>query len=315
MASIGKDISLAARLLGEGRLVAIPTETVYGLAANALNEVAVLGIFKAKNRPKFDPLIVHVASAEHVNNLVKSIPDQLEKLMIDLWPGPLTLLFDKKEIVPDLVTSGLSRVAVRMPRHPITQQLLQELSFPLAAPSANPFGYVSPTDASHVEAQLGDKIDYILDGGPADIGIESTIIGMENDLITVYRFGGTPVEKLEEYGEVSIAPNLSSNPQAPGMLKSHYAPGKPLMVGDLDELTERHHGKKYGIISFCKKYEGVDHQITLSQDGHLDEAARNIFGALRKMDVEDIEVVFAELLPEEGLGRAINDRLRRASVR
>ena len=315
MAIIGTDIDFAADLLKSGKLVAIPTETVYGLAANAFDETAVLNIFKAKNRPQFDPLIAHVPDIESVRKITIHVPSILEDIMSDIWPGPLTVLLPKSNLIPDLVTSGLDRVAVRLPRHPITANLLKQLDFPLAAPSANPFGYVSPTTAQHVNEQLGEKVDYILDGGPSDVGIESTIIGLELDQLTVYRLGGTSIEQLEKYGPVRVQLNQSSNPQAPGMLKSHYAPSKPLYIGDIYELAENHKDKRIGIISL----KGIDlpdiNQYILSQAGNLDEAAHHVFAALRVMDQSDIEIVLAEWMPDVGLGRAINDRLRRAAAR
>ncbi len=203
---IGTNIQTAAELLRKGEVVAIPTETVYGLAANAYNEAAVLKIFQAKQRPAFDPLIVHVHSLEQVKEVVsfseltrKDMRKEAEALMVKFWPGPLTLVLPKSDRVPDLVTSGLDTVAVRMPAHPMALELLRSLDFPLAAPSANPFGYVSPTTAQHVADQLGDKIPYILDGGPCTVGVESSIIGWESeaDQWVLYRPGGTPVAEIE----------------------------------------------------------------------------------------------------------------------
>jgi L-threonylcarbamoyladenylate synthase len=319
MAQIGQDITLAKKHLEAGALVAIPTETVYGLAANALDEKAVLDIFKVKNRPKFDPLIVHTHNLNEVNKYVSHIPDRAYKLAESFWPGPLTILLQKKSIIPDLITSGLPAVAIRIPRHELTLQLLKTLDFPLAAPSANPFGYVSPTTALHVEKQLGDSIPYILDGGSSNIGVESTIIGFdEYDFPTIYRLGGKKIEDIEALiGKVHIQLNKSSNPVAPGMLKSHYAPKKPLYVGDIIDLAKTYNNRKIGIISFDQDYTFLNpkKQIILSQNGSLDEAAKNIFAALREMDDPQIEIILTEKLPEEGLGRAVNDRVERASVR
>jgi L-threonylcarbamoyladenylate synthase len=230
MAIIGTDIIQAKQLLEQGKLVAIPTETVYGLAGNALNPDAVLSIFKTKNRPSFDPLIVHTDSIEKIERWVKKIPTPLKTLASQVWPGPLTILLPKKEIIPDLVTAGLESVAIRIPNHPLTLSLLQSLDFPLAAPSANPFCYISPTQAEHVNQQLGGLIPYILDGGACQIGIESTIVAWENNQLHVLRLGGLSVEAIENLSQqkVQLQLNQSSNPQAPGMLKSHYAPLKPL---------------------------------------------------------------------------------------
>ncbi|MFT4737371.1 MAG: L-threonylcarbamoyladenylate synthase [Cyclobacteriaceae bacterium] len=315
MAKIGSDIIEAATILRAGGLVAIPTETVYGLAGNAFDENAVLSIFKAKDRPSFDPLIVHIKNQQALTQLVKDIPAHLQTMIDDLWPGPLTILLDKRANVSDLITSGLTRVAVRIPRHAITESLLHSLEFPIAAPSANPFGYISPTTARHVQDQLGDKVDYILDGGPADVGIESTIIGIENEKIVIYRLGGTSLETLSQYGEVTTSLNNSSNPQAPGMLKSHYAPSKPMLVGNIEELVEKHGNKTLGIISFSKLYTNVAKCEVLSERGNLDEAARQMFGALRRLDQENIDLILTEPFPNTGVGRAINDRFQRAAVR
>lgn len=303
-------------MLENGEVVGIPTETVYGLAGNALNEDAILKIYSVKNRPKFDPLIAHTNSLDKIEGLVKEIPSKAYELTNAFWPGPLTILLNKKSSVPDLLTSGLDRVAVRIPDHPLTLELLSALEFPLAAPSANPFGYVSPTSAQHVEDQLGDKIPYILDGGPCHIGLESTIVGFDGDDVVVYRLGGTKVEAIEEIvGKVKIQVNESSNPAAPGMLKSHYSPGRKMIIGDISENLKELNPETTGILSFMATYDVPEkNQVVLSPTGDLDEAARNIFSALRKMDQPNIEVILTEFLPQEGLGKAINDRLRRAAV-
>ncbi len=318
MAEIGKDISKAKILLEQGELVAIPTETVYGLAGNALNVSAIAKIFEAKNRPHFDPLIVHVPDFNSVNSFASEIPEKAKKLAQEFWPGPLTLLLKRKEIIPDLVTSGLGTVGIRCPNHKLTLNLLKELTFPLAAPSANPFGYISPTKASHVNDQLSDKVKYVLDGGDCEVGIESTIVGFDGGQTIIYRLGGLSVEKIEAViGKVEIQLNSSSNPKAPGQLKSHYAPTKNLLVGNLDLLVKAHHGKKIGILSFQKIIPDfpITNQKQLSPTGDLLMAAQNLFAYLRILDQLDIEFIIAEEVPNVGLGRAINDRLQRASVR
>ncbi|MBL0046054.1 MAG: threonylcarbamoyl-AMP synthase [Flavobacteriales bacterium] len=309
---IGVDVRKAKQLLEHGFLVAIPTETVYGLAANAFDEAAVLKIFQAKNRPSFDPLIVHVRDREQVDEVASFVPPEAEVLMAKFWPGPLTLVLPKKSQVPDIVTSGLNTVGVRMPAHPLALELLRSLEFPLAAPSANPFGYVSPTTAQHVADQLGDKIPYILDGGPCTVGVESTIIGFEEGQFVLYRAGGVPVESIEGViGELGIA-QRKMVPVAPGMIESHYAPRKLLIVGDLVALLREHANKRCAVIAFNKTYDAWKCE-TLSLAGDLNEAARNLFAVMRAFDVSDAEVILAEVFPNEGLGRAINDRLRRAA--
>lgn len=312
MAETGVDIAKAVELLAHDELVAIPTETVYGLAGNALSRAAVTKIFSVKNRPQFDPLIVHVPNLEKANDYVLEIPEHARKLAGKFWPGPLTLLLKKKNIIPDLVTSGLDTVGIRCPDHMLTRQLLQALPFPLAAPSANPFGYVSPTKPQHVDEQLGSKIQYILDGGPCPIGIESTIVGFEDSKPVVYRLGGLSLEAIEEtIGQVKLMTHSTSNPKAPGQLQSHYAPGKKVILGSIEQLLETHpHG---GVLSFQKDYR-VTNQIVLSPSGKPEEAAQHLFESLRAFDKMNVSVILTELVPDQGLGRAINDRLRRAAA-
>ena len=317
MAEIGTDIEKAKALLVEGELVAIPTETVYGLAGNALNESALLKIFSVKNRPHFDPLIVHVHSLEQAKDYVSYISPDLTKLAQRFWPGPLTLLMEKQPIIPDLATSGLDTVGIRCPKHPLTLELLKQLPFPLAAPSANPFGYVSPTTAQHVNDQLGDKISYILDGGACQVGLESTILGFEDDKPIIYRMGGLSQEAIEaEIGSVIIQLNSSSNPKVPGQLKSHYAPKRKLLLGNVTELLNFHRNEVIGVICFQTALAEIDlkYQRILSSNGNLEEAARNLFSALRELDILEIDIILAELVPDIGLGKAINDRLRRAAA-
>jgi L-threonylcarbamoyladenylate synthase len=314
----GTDLTYAASLLTSGEVVAIPTETVYGLAGNALDIKAVSRIFAVKNRPSFDPLIIHTSSIERLPEWTKPVPPVLRILADTFMPGPLTLLLHKKEIVPDLVTAGSPLVAVRLPAHPMTQELLQLLDFPLAAPSANPFGYISPTTAQHVADQLGDKIPYILDGGPCRVGLESTIVGLQDGQVTVFRKGGLSVEQIEAMvGPVLVKDHSTSNPQAPGMLKSHYAPRVPLLLGRLEELRIGRDEQRTGVLAFQRGLSSIrtSHQIILSPKGDLQEAAQHLFAALRQLDSMDLDLILAETFPEEGLGRAINDRLRRASVR
>ncbi|GEO02997.1 threonylcarbamoyl-AMP synthase [Adhaeribacter aerolatus] len=317
MAELGTDILKAATLLKQQELVAIPTETVYGLAANAFNEGAVLKIFAAKNRPSFDPLIVHTHSIQNFTQVATNIPDMAYRLAEAFLPGPLTLILPRAPQVPLLVTSGHDSVGVRIPNHPLTLRLLKELPFPLAAPSANPFGYVSPTTAQHVNQQLGDRIPYILDGGACQVGIESTIISFAAGEPEILRLGGLALEEIEKVLGKSIqrVKTSSSNPQAPGMLSSHYAPRKKVLVGNIKQLLPAFDPEKIGILSFSETYARVPqaHQVQLSATGNVFEAARNLFSGLRYLDAQPVEVILAEFVPEEGLGRAVNDRLRRAA--
>jgi L-threonylcarbamoyladenylate synthase len=311
---IASDFLEAQSLLKSGKLVAIPTETVYGLAANALNADAVIHIFETKNRPCFDPLIVHVASHEQVSDLAIEITDSAHVLMQKLWPGPLTIVLRKRDCIPHIVTSGLDTVGLRMPDHPLTLELLRSLDFPLAAPSANPFGYISPTSAQHVAEQLGERIPYILDGGECRVGVESTIIDCTMAIPTILRLGGTGVETIQELiGEVNVNAISTSAPQAPGMLHSHYAPRKPLLVGNIHELLHEH-GNNVSILSFKDSFHNF-RNIRLSETGDLHEAARNLFAAMRKLDADHHELILAEFVPDFGLGRAINDRLKRAAAK
>jgi L-threonylcarbamoyladenylate synthase len=316
MAEIGKDIAKASQLLMAGELVAIPTETVYGLAGNALNPASIAKIFSVKNRPSFDPLIVHVESLTKASECVTEIPDVAKKLIDRFWPGPLTLLLKKSKKISDLVTSGMDTVGIRCPNHPMTLALLSQLDFPLAAPSANPFGYVSPTTPAHVNEQLGNKIHYILDGGSCEVGIESTVLGFEKGKPVIYRFGGLSQEKIEAViGKVGSKIQSTSNPKSPGQLISHYAPTKRVILGNLTELVKTYATQAPGILAFQKTVMEADpkHQLVLSPTGDLEEAAQNLFSALRELDKMKIDLILAEEVPDMGLGKAINDRLRRAA--
>ncbi|MEK6780568.1 MAG: L-threonylcarbamoyladenylate synthase [Bacteroidota bacterium] len=314
MAEIGTDLLKAKTFLEHGELVAIPTETVYGLAGNALNTSAVAKIFSVKDRPWFDPIIVHVPDLEHAKSYVQEIPEQAILLAKHFWPGPLTLLLNRQSIIPDLVTSGLSTVGIRCPNHSITRDLLKSLSFPLAAPSANPFGYISPTRPEHVNEQLGNKISYILDGGVCSIGIESTIVGFENNHPMVYRLGGLTVESIEALvGKVSVQLHVSSDPTAPGQMKSHYAPTKKVILGILPDLLKKYNPNNAGVLSFQVDYK-MKYQFILAPSGKIDEAAQNLFIGLRLLDKMPVDIILAEMAPEIGLGRAINDRLIRSAA-
>lgn len=312
---IGTEIEKARDLLLRNEVVAIPTETVYGLAGNALSEIAVSKIFEAKNRPHFDPLIVHVSEVSEVSNYVEEIPELAFNLMEHFWPGALTVLLPKKTCIPDLTTSGLKEVGIRIPNHPVTLELLRSLPFPLAAPSANPFGYISPTSAQHVSDQLGEKIPYILNGGNCSVGIESTVLRVQHNEIEILRLGGISVEDLQRFtSKIHIQEHSSSSPAAPGMLTSHYAPRKPVYVGNIRELMHSFASRKIGVLSFKEDYQ-IEAQRILSKSGSFTEAASNLFAFLRELDQLDIDVILTEFLPNESLGRAINDKLKRASAK
>ncbi len=314
--TFGQSVETAAKKLKSGNLIAIPTETVYGLSGNALDEKAVTKIFEVKQRPQFDPLILHLDSIEKAEPFVEEIPPIIKKLAHQFSPGPITYILPKKAIIPDLVTSGQPTVAVRIPNHPLTLELLKNLDFPIAAPSANPFGYVSPTTAQHVYDQLNDKITYILDGGPCQVGLESTIVKAEDKVLKVLRLGGTPVEALKRHvKQVEVQRSSTSDPESPGQLKSHYAPGTPLKFGKTEKWLKKFKPHQIGMIRFQDLFPEIPeaNQYVLSHKGNLNEAARNLFRALRNLDSSGFKVIIAESFPEEGLGMAINDRLRRAA--
>ena len=317
----GTDLILAKKLLTEGKLVAIPTETVYGLAANGLDETAVAGIFSAKNRPTFDPLILHVASIEQAQSLCTDWPEMADKLARAFWPGPLTLILPKADHVPDLTTSGQPTVGIRMPNNRLTLELLSTLPFPLAAPSANPFGYVSPTNAQHVADQLGDRIDYILDDGDCFVGIESTIIAIENGAPKVLRLGGLSLERISDVLGVPVLEHLNqnSNPLAPGQLDQHYSPRCKLIA--LNTMPASVIDPSVPIIYFSKQEAQRDSNNNLSDGPHYylsdsgdtNQAASNLFSTLRRLDQDNQKIAYFEWAPQNGLGRAINDRLERAA--
>ncbi|GAB5556370.1 MAG: L-threonylcarbamoyladenylate synthase [Schleiferiaceae bacterium] len=315
-AEIGKSIKSASTLLQGGDIVAIPTETVYGLAGNALDSQSVAKIFSAKNRPAFDPLIVHVPSVESWDLYAKDIPESARNLARKLGPAPITYILPKRDIIPDLVTSGHPTVGLRIPRHPLTISLLESLDFPLAAPSANPFGFVSPTTAQHVMDQLGERIPYILDGGPCTVGLESTILDFSGSQPKVLRLGGFEVEELEALLGTTLAiQTSSSNPSAPGMLVSHYSPGIPLRLGNVSEMLLEEESQEIAVLSFSDKWQDdrIVFQRALSPKRNLQQAATELFSALRAVKSSSAKVILAERFPEEGLGRAINDRLTRAT--
>ncbi|TAH09137.1 MAG: threonylcarbamoyl-AMP synthase [Sphingobacteriia bacterium] len=313
MTTIGTDLQKAVALLIANELVAIPTETVYGLAGNALSEVAVSKIYAAKNRPSFNPLILHVKNIDEINRYAEA---DIHSLIIAkvLMPGPITLLLPKKNTVPDITTAGSNKVAIRIPNHPLTLALLEQINFPLAAPSANPSGYISPTSANHVYDGLEGKIGYVLDGGPTSVGLESTICEVMGDHILLHRVGGISAAQLTDLTGLEVKYTaLPTIPQTPGQLKSHYAPNTPLFRGNIEQLIQEHQGKKIAIISLSKDFSDDNvNCFCLSSKGDLSEAANQLFATLRKIDLGNYEVILAEVFPESGIGIAINDRIERA---
>ena len=304
----------AVAAIRAGGLVGMPTETVYGLAADALNPTAVLKIFSAKGRPRFDPLIVHIPDPDWAWQISVATPRAM-KLAAACWPGPLTLVLKRQSMVPDVVTSGLDTVGIRCPDHPLARELLRICGTPLAAPSANVFGRISPTTAEHVREQLGDLVDVILDGGPCRVGIESTVL-LTDPYPLILRPGGLTRERIEEIlgepvaiaGRTERAGHLPR--QAPGMLASHYAPRKPLTIRA--PMAAWPMDQSVGVLAF-RQAPDLPHVDVLSPTGDLTEAAMRLFACLRRLDASPATSLMAELLPEEGLGEGINDRLRRAA--
>lgn len=313
--SVRKRIEYAAGIIRGGGLVAFPTETVYGLGADARNPRAVARIFAAKQRPRFDPLIVHIHDRAQLEEIAEPLPNDARKLTDKFWPGPLTIVVPKREAVPDIVTSGLPSVAVRMPRNRIALELIESAQTPVAAPSANKFGHISPTCAAHVREQFDKEIDMILDGGPCTVGVESTIIGFTADSPVLLRPGGIPLEDIRNVmGDVHVPPRNSLTNASPGRQLRHYAPVTPLAMGAAPLLLP---GLRKGLLSFRPPSPHVTGEYAaievLSQKGDPAEAACNLFAALRKLDSMGLDVIVTSSVPNEGLGLAINDRLSRAS--
>jgi L-threonylcarbamoyladenylate synthase len=312
---ISTNIEDAVRLLQAGQLVAFPTETVYGLGAKALDPQAVARIFQAKRRPRFDPLIVHVASASKAFELCTGRPRVAELLAEKFWPGPLTLVLPKASIVPDIVTSGLGSVALRVPDHPMALALLQAVDAAIAAPSANRFGRVSPTQAVHVQADLGDEVPLVLDGGPCRKGVESTVLSLLGDRPTLLRPGATACEDIEAIiGPIAIGQSTPEQSHSPGQLTSHYAPHTRMQMLSADTLPGSH--ERVGLLALRPRPAfGFAAVEVLSQTGDLLEAAAALFAALRQLDAQRLDRIVCEMAPMHGIGVAINDRLARGCQR
>jgi len=314
-----KEIVKAKEILQQNGLIAIPTETVYGLAGNAYSEEAVKKIFALKNRPLHNPLIVHLKSVSSIYEVATEIPENALMLANKFWPGPLTLILKKQNHISDIITAGKNTVAVRVPNHPFALILLHQLEFPLVAPSANPFGSISPTSAEHVLHYFGQQIDLILDGGECQKGVESTIIGFENNNPILYRHGSISIEEIEKItGKLSIITNNDSSPNSPGMLSRHYAPKTDTyLTDDVSALLKSCTGKKIGLLLFKNTINNntskIIHQEILSTSGDYTEAAKNLYAAMHRLDQHKLDLIIAEKLPDEFLGKTINDKLERAT--
>ncbi|HEY1769419.1 MAG TPA: L-threonylcarbamoyladenylate synthase [Chthoniobacterales bacterium] len=309
----------AVALLRAGEIVALPTETVYGLAADALNPEAVAKIFEAKERPRFDPLIVHLPARdwlERVAQIDAGASSLVVRLIQRFWPGPLTILLPKTDLIPDIVTAGLTNVAVRMSAHPVFAAIARELDRPLAAPSANRFGRVSPTTAAHVSEELDGRIPLIVDAGATEHGLESTIVRVGGNRLTILREGPITREVLAEFGEVD-AETSATRPNAPGQLASHYAPRTPLVIAEnISQFAPPAHQRCGALLwSSAPFSETFVESRRLSTTNDLREAAANLFREMRELDRAGLDLIVAEAVPEKGLGVAIMDRLRRAAHR
>ncbi len=309
------NIKKAASLIRAGGVVAFPTETVYGLGADGLNPEACARVFEIKGRPRFDPLILHECSAARARKLFSRVPGAALKLMNEFWPGPLTLVLPKAASVPDIVTAGLKTVAVRVPANRHALALIKAAGRPIAAPSANRFGRLSPTSAAHVGKQLGGGPDLILDGGKTRIGVESTIITFSGSRPVLLRPGGLPLEEIEKIaGPALKAGKAGKAPLAPGCLKKHYAPRARLEIITPGQAVKRGADRAY--LAFSKRPAGKFAAVkVLSRTGDLREAAAALFGALHALENSGARVIYAERVPGHGLGRAIMDRLKRASAK
>lgn len=309
------EIALAAETIRRGELVAFPTETVYGLGANAFDASAVAKVFELKGRPRFDPLIVHVSEPATLHDLVENVPPLASELVSRFWPGPLSLVLPKRDCIPDIVTAGLPNVAVRCPAHPIARRLIAASGVPIAAPSANRFCAVSPTTAQHVADQFGDQLTRILDGGPCEVGLESTVISFVDEQPVLLRPGGVTAEELQGVvGPLKVVQDLQGEkPSSPGQLPRHYAPSTPLVI-TTDPPSK---GEKVGLLAFGTPRNVSDYAAveSLSEKECLHEAAANLFAAMRRLDSLQLDYIAACPVPEVGIGNAIMDRLRRAAAK
>ena len=304
----------AIELLRNENVVCVPTETVYGLAASMYSEKAIEKIYTIKGRPRSNPLIVHIGRIQDLQTLCSDLPAPLQRLAERFWPGPLTILVEKSDQVPLSITAGGTRVGIRMPNHPLTLELLKALPFPLVAPSANPYNAISPTTAKHVEDYFGSAIPLILDGGPCEQGLESTVVGIENEQVVIYRQGMITAEQIESLvGPIVVKNEAGEKQVAPGMTLKHYSPKTPTIVCEhLEQFKEDSAGKAF--LLFSKKHPELPqaHQYVLSEKEDLSEAAARLYQVLHELDERSYNQIVCERFPDIGIGRAINDRLLRA---
>ena len=321
----------AANALREGKLVAFPTETVYGLGANALNTEAVEKIYEAKGRPSDNPLIVHIADVSKLNELVAEIPEAAELLIKAFWPGPLTMVFKKSNLVPDIITAGLDTVAVRMPDSSVAQKLIREAGVPVAAPSANLSGRPSPTTHRHVVEDLYGRIEYIIDGGPCQVGVESTVLDVTTDIPIILRPGGITLEMLEKVlGKVNTDSVLEikgdMKPRSPGMKYRHYSPKAEMILisGQSDQVVKKinalikessERGLRVGVLASLENADKYNAEVVVNAGSvnHTDKIAAGLYDSLRTFDEKKVDIIYSEVFEEKGIGRAIMNRLKKAS--
>jgi L-threonylcarbamoyladenylate synthase len=319
MTTISTNILDAVKLLKEGKIIAMPTETVYGLAGNIYNDHAIKSIFELKKRPHFNPLIVHIKSVAELILIAREIPDKAKLLAAAFWPGPLTLVLPKQLGISDLITAGKDTVAIRVPNHAVALELLELLDFPLAAPSANPFGSISSTKAEHVANFFGPSLPIVLEGGACEKGIESTIVGFEGGQAVLYRLGSISIEALEGVvGPIKITIHNDATPVAPGMLSKHYSPKTPLFLSeDIAESIQKFADQRIGVLAYNQFWSSpsIKGQEVLSLSGNLYEAASRLYSAMHDLDAMQLDVIIAQRVPNHGIGIAINDKLQRAATK
>lgn len=315
---ISNSILEAKKIVESEQIIGFPTETVYGLAGNAFSEKAIRSIFQLKKRPLNNPLIVHIGNIDQLAAITVEFPPKARVLADKFWPGPLTLLLKKSKRISDLVTAGQEMVAVRIPNHPKALELLNQLDFPLVAPSANPYQSISPTSAQHVESYFGNELELILDGGPSTNGLESTIVGFDGDQAIVYRLGALTIEEIEAcIGKVEIQHTNKKDVKSPGMAKKHYSPKTPVIVTDsVQEIVGQYETKKIAVVCFNQLpiMNNLGHSIIYSFHGDMKKAAAQLYALLHELDMQNLDTIILEEFPNSGLGKTINDRINRASA-
>lgn len=315
---ITTDIVAASAALQSGDVIGMPTETVYGLAAAIDSHEALMRIFDVKKRPHNNPLILHLFDVMQLDDVAACVPEEAKALAAAFWPGPLTLLLKRNPYVPDIVTAGLETVAVRIPNHPLTLELLKAVGKPVAAPSANPFGSISPTEAAHVHKYFNGQIPLILDGGPCAVGIESTIIGFDNEKAVIHRYGTISDAQITSVCEIAKASGDGGKKTvAPGMYPRHYAPRTPLIFSnDVSALLQKYENRKVGLLYYGEKPSGIETctvTCSLSKTSNLKEAAANLYTSMHRLDACWLDLIIVQKFPNEGIGRALNDKLKRAN--